>query len=287
MKLYQRSIDSTGNKKYIFLLNGNVVVEAAVFIHNALEHFCVPSQIGCPLGCRHCATTYAPIPYIGQLSFNDMIEMINYLLNDSQNLVPKVLSFAGHGEPMLNWRCVENTMKYYDKYFTSFHLTSVGIQKTMNEILIGSCRPIIYFSIHGSCDQERGILIDYTKNSMIANFNQIISFCSQYTFMGGKCIWNYMVHKGNFTEYSINKFVTVCQSIDFPLEIRFTKYNDINIHNKIEEIDISKIKETLLLFQSLLPANVKTRLSILEGDTTGVACGQLRANVLCEMEGHK
>lgn len=276
MRIKEKIIDLNGNQKYILETDKSALIEAAVFKHHNMEHFCVPSQVGCPLGCHHCATTYAQDPFLGQLSDIELIELINVLHSNSNSQLTKVLSFAGHGEPMLNWENIKKTICKVSDAFSAIHMTSVGIIPVMERILKDSYNFKIFFSVHGSCDDERKQIIQY-YNSEIANIRQIIDFCREYSANGGKCVWNYMLHTGNSSEDSKNRLLSLCQDIDFPLEIRFTKYIDIDVDNGIKEIDSHTIEMFVRKVSLEVPKSIRPRLSKLEGISTQIACGQLRA----------
>lgn len=280
MQIENRQCDEYGNRKYILKTQGNALVEATTFYHNHMEHFCIPSQIGCALGCLHCATTYAPNPYIGQISYPEMVMMVECLLGDSNYSGERVLSFSGHGEPMLNWDCVESTLYHFSNEFAAFHLTSIGILDTMDHILKGFCRPTIYFSMHGSCNSERDRIINPGKKGLSADIEQIVAFGKAYNRVGGKSIWNYMVHAENSSLVSAQRLIDLCKSVDYPLEIRFTKYNDIYQENGIREVHKEEIENFMQLISGCAGQNVQFRFSQLEGTTANMACGQLRASMI-------
>lgn len=280
MQIVREVADEHENQKYIFQIRQNCLIEAVKFCHNNMEHFCVPSQIGCAMGCLHCATSYTSSPYIGQISYFDMVSMVEYLLDQSNHSKDRVLSFSGHGEPMLNWNRIEKTAQHFEGHFSIFHLTSVGILETMSKILQGPFRPTIYFSIHGSCDQERDKIVALRRKGNVANIAQIISFCRKYSAVGGKCVWNYMVHKDNSSEESAQRLSAICQTLDFPLEIRFTKYVDIHTNNGILTVEQNEIAKFMQIVTKLTGRNIQLRLSELEGIASKMACGQLRASLM-------
>jgi len=280
MQIENKQCDEYGNRKFILKTHSDALVEATAFYHNHMEHFCIPSQIGCALGCLHCATTYATNPYIGQISYPELVIMVECLLNESNYSGKRVLSFSGHGEPMLNWDCVESTLCHFSNKFAEFHLTSIGILSTMDHILKGLCRPTIYFSIHGSCDSERDMIINPGKKVLSADIEQIVAFGKAYNRVGGKSVWNYMVHEENSSWVSAQRLIALCKSVDYPLEIRFTKYNNIYQKNGIREVCTEEIESFIQLISECAGKNVQLRFSQLEGAASNMACGQLRASMI-------
>lgn len=278
MKILNKVADRFGNRKYVIQIDVGRVVEAALFEHHQKEHFCIPSQVGCALGCRHCATTYCNPSYLGQLQLIELREMINTLLLDTNSTYGKVLSFSSHGEPMLNWQCVKESIRYFQGQFSEFYLTSVGIVETMKSILRDVYRPTIYFSVHGSSDEERDYIVPAQKHRNVANIKQILGFCKEYSTMGGKCVWNYMLHAGNTSQAAVDRLTMISETVDFPLEIRFTKYINIGVQNGISEIGENEMRRFVEDVSQHLKPTMRPRVSDLQGIEANIACGQLRAS---------
>ena len=267
------------NTKFVFELQDGAFIESSLFIHQNLLHYCVPSQVGCPLRCNHCATTYSRVPYIRQLTNMELIEMVELMQENSDNIeLPWVLSFSGHGEPMLNWDAVSETMEYFRGKFSVYYLTSVGIVNMFEKIQENSILPVIYFSMHGSCDEERNKIIHQKENYRIADLEQLLKFGRVYVHKGGKIVWNYMVCSFNSAEESKARLEDLIRKIDYPLEIRLTKYTDIGKKNGIKGVTDQEIEEMYERLMNVKNLMVHVRKSWLEGVEIGIACGQLRAH---------
>lgn len=267
------------NIKYIIQLEDRCHIEAALFEHHNTVHFCIPSQVGCCIGCRHCSTTYAQVPYVRNLSFIELIGIVELLKTQLWNTnIPKILSFSGHGEPMLNWENIRRCVESYSKEFLKIYLTSIGVVCSMHEILSElKIYPNIYFSLHASSDNERAELIPSVGNEKIANLQQIIDFGKYYTQMGGQVIWNYMICNINSSDESFQRLLRLCKNVDYQLDIRFTKYIDIQKNNKIKEVDGAVSNDFCQKLLKQVPSNIHVRFSTLEGEEMGIACGQMRA----------
>lgn len=267
------------NIKYVLELDDGAYVEASLFIHQKVLHYCVPSQVGCPLGCIHCSTSFSEVPYIRQMKVNEIIQMIEIMKNDAKGiLLPWVLSFSGHGEPMLNWDVVIEVINYFNGQFSENYITSVGIVPVLEDILKGNTFPNIYFSIHGSNDVERRKIIHQENKSQIANIKQIIKFGKQYSERGGKVIWNYMVCSLNSSPSSIQRLVALAETIDYPIEIRFTQYIKIGVQNGIKASSYKMFSDMVTTIGRVNNPLFQVRKSFLEGTKIGIACGQLRAH---------
>ena len=271
--------DTKDNKKYVFRLDDSYLIEAAVFSHNDGFHLCVPSQVGCAMKCRHCATTYVEPSFLRQLKYDEMVEMIYYLLQEvGKNKQSLTLSFSGHGEPMCNWQCVAAAIEHFKEIFDVIDVTSVGIRSTMKQILLENVIPNLFFSIHGSDDRERTRIVNPCDNMNVAFLEEIIEFCESYVLKkGGRCVWNYMLCNENMTKNSIMRLLEMVNNIDFPLELRFTKYVNICRDNGIREIPDDIVEKVLKEVKRKIRGNITVRYSHLEGIETQIACGQMRA----------
>ena len=271
--------EKNNNKKYIIQLKDGYYVEAALFEHHNAVHFCIPSQVGCCVGCRHCSTTYAKVPYVRNLSFvemNSIVELLEIQLWDTK--IPKILSFSGHGEPMMNWGNIQKCVKNYSNKFLNIYMTSIGVFSTMRKILYGlEFYPNIYFSIHASCDKEREQIIPLASKKKIANLQQIIDFGKSYTQKGGQIVWNYMICNINSSEESLQQLLKLCKNLDYQLDIRFMKYIDIKRDSNIKKVDNVISNAFCQKLSEQLPSNIRVRFSTLEGEEIGIACGQMRA----------
>lgn len=275
------SFEKCKNRKYVLDLDDGYYIEAALFEHCGAIHFCVPTQVGCCIGCRHCSTTYAPVPYVRNLSsveLNKLIELMETQLWDKN--APRILSFSGHGEPMLNWDSIQECGIKNCSKFEDIYMTSIGVRHTMERILSESnfC-PGIYFSLHASCDEEREQLIPSVRQKEIVDLQQIMDFGRTYTRNGGRVVWNYMICNINSSDEALCRFVDLCQKVDYRLDVRFTKYVDIQKENGIREVDNAISHTFYEKISEHLSSNIHVRFSSMEGEEIGIACGQMRASL--------
>lgn len=151
-----------GNSRLIsFTLSGGCVVEAAVIDHWQEIHVCLPTMAGCPVSCRHCATTYSEPPFIRNLTAVELTAMGRRLLEMAASTgLPRVLSFSGHGEPLLNWAAVESSAKALGGGADKLYVTTIGIPSVFRQVLSADQRLFTFFlSLHGSRDKERNRII--------------------------------------------------------------------------------------------------------------------------------
>lgn len=256
-------------------------IEVAVFQYPGTEkngtHICMPSQVGCPIGCKFCATTHSEIPYGRDLLKEEMNEVVEFIQTSClPNMNVDVLSFSGHGEPLLNYNNVLNCIVDNKSTIKNAFLTTVGIQESINEIMNTEVIPgQFFFSLHGATDEQRHLIIPDLP--FISNLSQIHTFAKYLLAKGQKVTFNYMLTAENTTEESAYALFDYLISIG-TVAIRFTPI--FSVGYPINAPEDQATKKFLEQFDRLSKnSTVSWRQSNPTGSEIGIACGQMRANV--------
>lgn len=275
-----------GCRQVAFLLPGNCLVETAVIHHWGEIHICLSTMAGCPVGCRHCATTYSPRPFVRKLHAEELVPMARCLLAMARKYaglnpgLPVILSLSGHGEPLLNWEAVSRCARELAPAVDKIYLTTIGIVSVFEKILASGISDIhLFLSLHGSCDRERQDLIP--KGPDKAGVDDLFSFANAFMRNGGRVVFNYMLTRDNSPKPSLERVARMMNALDRPAEIRFTGYTDIGYETGIRPFSCDAISTTALVRQMRKACpGWDIRYSALTGHRTGVACGQMRADIL-------
>lgn len=272
-------------KKYIFVLLDDSIVEMAVFVHKEQIHFCVSTQVGCPVGCLHCATTYAPVQYRRNMNTKEICEMIEFAFRQERSGRQKVLSFSGHGEPLLNWKTVSEVMAALGDKFDRIYVTTIGRRSIFKQILEkGLTDVVFYLSLHGSTNEERSVLIPGREG--VSTVEELFAFARTYSLRGGKIVLNYMLHSQNCGPDSMKRLLEMLKGCNQNVSIRFTDVNPIE--EKTAVIPLSKEEKenavSCFLTGRTQEEKWEYRYSTLEGNPIKIACGQLRASRIRETD---
>ncbi len=89
-----------GTRKYLFEVAGGGVVESVLIPNRKRYTLCVSSQVGCPLGCRFCAT--ATLGFRRNLEAAEIVSQLYQVRRHAAVRVDDVV-FMGMGEPFLNY----------------------------------------------------------------------------------------------------------------------------------------------------------------------------------------
>jgi len=268
----------SGSRLFVINLPERCFIECAIINHKDQVHICMSTQVGCPVGCKHCATTYSSPQFIRSLSTQELISMVEYLLMQiPANGLPIILSFSGHGEPLLNWKAVYECSIYFIDKVNRLYATTVGIKSTMKYILeVGTYIIDFYLSLHGSSDKERDVLIP--PFSERATISDLFAFASEYLDLGGRIVFNYILTDYNSTDHSLDRLANCLNNLGRQSEIRLAGLNNIGINTGIKP-PVRTQEEILHILQNKCP-NMNVRISQVVGNICGVACGQLRAGLL-------
>ena len=275
---------TNGNStRYIFYLSDGSIVEMAVFNHNGQIHLCVSTQVGCPVGCRHCATTYAFVPYQRNLKQEELSSMIEYALNQLKAKGELVLSFSGHGEPSLNWETVKAIKASFQHKFHRFYVTTIGKRDILRTVIESKETDFTYYlSLHGTTDAERSILIP--NSSLFATVRELFQFIYSYSARGGKTVVNYMLHKGNCSAECLDRLIQLLYEANQNVTLRFTDYNSIEYNTGIIGLNREEKVQVMSYFASKIGAKTlwNYHYSHLEGNDIQIACDQLRAGMIAK-----
>ena len=276
-----KEINTHQGTKLLIELDDKNQIEVAIFKYGGTEkngiHICMPSQVGCPIGCKFCATTHSAISYGRNLFLIEMNEIIALAQESFPSNAPvDVLSFSGHGEPLLNYENVLKCIATHSESIMNTFITTVGIKEAIVEIMdTGRIPGQFFFSLHGSTDQQRHIVIPDLP--FIANLNELKIFSKYLLSHRQRVTFNYMLAKENTSKESAYTLFSYLSDIG-KVSIRFTPVFSNGYYVKKPKDE--DLEEFLHIFSSLAEgSDVSWRRSNPMGSEIGIACGQMRASI--------
>ena len=279
-KLYQRVTEpETGSQRFVFELEDSCLAESAIVYHKQEAHLCISTQVGCPIGCNHCATRYCSPRFIRNLTLRELVSMSQFLLSEADtDRGSLILSFSGHGEPLLNWSAVKKCATKLRGNVFCVYLTTVGIRKTLLfHVRKSSVPDVLYISLHGSCDAERSRIIP--SNPQIMKCKEIIHFASDFVKNGRRAVLNYVATDFNTTTEAAMRLAELTSQVENSIEIRITHLNPVCAQTML----YSPSSEGIDNFANMLAKKcrkLKVRVSDTVGRTHNLACGQMKAGIL-------
>jgi 23S rRNA (adenine2503-C2)-methyltransferase len=162
------SKDQKTVKALIFLEDG-LKIESVLMRHKDRNTVCVSSQIGCPLGCKFCAT--GKMGFKRNLEVFEIVEQVIFFaryLKESKVRVTNVV-FMGMGEPFLNYENVISAIKILNEKegfnlgARKFSISTVGITEVIEKLAEEKLQINLAISLHASSNKLRSELIPATK----------------------------------------------------------------------------------------------------------------------------
>lgn len=165
-------VDSTedGATKLLFKTTDGYQVETVILrIQSGRTSLCVSTQVGCPVGCRFCATGQQGL--FRNLAAEEILDQLlqaNRLLKEEGRRI-RNLVFMGMGEPLLNepslYRSLEvlRSTRYFDMPSSYITVSTAGIPEAM--VRFFACYPDIglALSLHSARQEVRERLIPVAK----------------------------------------------------------------------------------------------------------------------------
>lgn len=169
-----------GTQKILFQLEDGKFVESVLIPDRKRLTFCISSQVGCPVGCKFCASgifglsrNLKTYEIVGQFLYANLLSK-----RPITNLV-----VMGMGEPFLNFahviRGLEilNHREAFDFGIRRMTISTVGIRKVLPRIWEAPIHPRLAISLHAPEDEMRHQLIPFPGLSTV---EELISFLEEY-----------------------------------------------------------------------------------------------------------
>jgi 23S rRNA (adenine2503-C2)-methyltransferase len=241
---------------------------------------CVSSQVGCPLGCKFCAT--GQMGLIRNLTAEEIIDQILFWKNinvgaslaEARKKKGFRIVFMGMGEPFLNWKNLLSSLKTINSPdglgigARKISISTAGIIPKIREFADLNTEINLAVSLHSADQQSRESLMPIAKTYPLSDLQKVLVYYVSKT------------HRQVFFEYILIK-----DTNDTPrhlkLLIDFIKSNNLYYLNLIP---LNPIKGGLVpspqtAFNNFVAGLKKTRVNFSvrhsQGSSINSACGQL------------
>ncbi|MEO0512477.1 MAG: 23S rRNA (adenine(2503)-C(2))-methyltransferase RlmN [Planctomycetota bacterium] len=237
---------------------------------------CISSQVGCPVGCRFCASGLSGLD--GNLSAGRIVEQVWRLQQlEGVGRISNVV-FMGMGEPLANFRAVVGAVrtlaraKPFGMGISARKITvsTVGMHRAIEKLADELDLPItLALSLHAPNDELRRRLIPWAEFTTI---DQLLSACDRWFRKTGREITlEYtLLHRVNDQPEHAAELVRVAKRLR--ANVNLIRYNEV------DGLEFGRPEDDAVRgFQAALRAggvNVHIRAS--RGRDIAAACGQLR-----------
>ncbi len=264
-------------------LDGEIIETVGIPTDKRLT-VCVSSQIGCPMGCRFCATGKGGLNR--SLDVNEIVDQV-ISIRETMNRRPTHVVFMGMGEPLLNIRnvldsieCLTNDIGIGQRKIT---LSTVGIPDTLPDLAklaqerLGRVKFTLAVSLHAPNQDLRESIIPSASSYPITS---LLNDCKKYIELTGRRVsFEYILLGGlNDKDTHAEQLANLMRG--------FQSHVNLIAYNPIAEESFKRPSESRVnSFRGLLEnRGIAVSVRASRGRDTDAACGQLRRQEMDKMK---
>ena len=273
LKDIQESDDNT--VKFVFKLIDNKYIESVLIPSAKRTTACISSQVGCPLGCKFCATGF--MKYERNLTPAEIIDQVVILNDYSQKEFRHKLSnivIMGMGEPLLNLNNLLNAIDVIvDNDALGFSpqritVSTSGLVKEIKKLADIKPKFNLAISLHTANNLKRTNLMPVNKSNPLPELINALKYYHSKT--NARITFEYlMLNNVNDSLQDAKELAEFCKN--FPSKINIIEYNEIQ-DSEYQKSGIEKTQEFVNYMESKnLVVNVRRS----RGKDIDAACGQL------------
>ncbi len=273
---YQQSpTDST--IKYTFAIPGGHLIEGVLIPSRSSERVtaCISTQVGCPLGCKFCATGTMGLKR--NLTAAEIYEHLWLLNQESIKHFGRKLTnvvVMGMGEPLLN---LDNVLRALDIVMSEdglgmspqrITLSTVGIVKELYRLADMRPRFNLAVSLHSAIDEVRSQIMPVNKSNPLPDLVKALKYFHKQT--GKRITFEYLMLAG------VNDSIKDAKALveftrNFPSKINLIEYNETP-QSIFRKSPPDRVREFMNFLEN---RNLVVTLRRSKGSDIAAACGQL------------
>lgn len=263
------------SEKYLFSLNGKLLLESVLLTHNNRKTLCVSSQIGCPLRCDFCAT--GTMKFEKNLTSSEIV-MQFYIIQKELKLRNEKISnlvYMGMGEPFLNYdnviRSINilNDEKGQNISKRNFTISTSGLIDEIKKLANDEKQVHLAISLHSAVQNTRDKLMPINRRYSLEKLNEALKYYQNVT--NNRITFEYILidelNMNNDEKKSLIKFAKTFNS-----HINLIPYNPV-----VGKTYLTPSKKKQYEFYNALKNNkINVTLRDTKGQDIAAACGQLK-----------
>ena len=241
---------------------------------------CVSSQVGCPVGCKFCASGVSGLKQsltAGRIT--QQVYALNQSLRDRGDPVGRItnLVFMGMGEPLSNYNNVLKAARLlhdpelFNMGWRRITLSTVGVPPRMRQLADEGHAINLALSLHAPEEELRRRIIPWAEHFEL---NDILEACRYYFEKTGREItFEYILLAGvNDQTKHAKRLVTICRTGGFRVNVNLIRYNEV------AGLPFARPESNAVVaFQDILrDAGINAHVRRSRGRDIDAACGQLR-----------
>jgi 23S rRNA (adenine2503-C2)-methyltransferase len=274
-RIARQQTASDGTIKLLLAWPDGKTAECVMIPDGERRTACVSSQVGCPVGCRFCASGLNGLQ--ANLAPGQVVEQVfalNLLLQQQQQRITNIV-FMGMGEPLANYANVMKSVRIlHDPLGCNLGarritLSTVGVPSRIRE-LGGEGIPInLALSLHAPDERLRRELIPWAEHF---GLEEVLAATQHYFVQTGREVtFEYILLAGvNDQEEHARQLLQLCKGLR--VNVNLIRYNEV------EGLPYGRpMGADVLRFQEILKrGGINAHIRKSRGRDIDAACGQLR-----------
>ena len=277
-----RVVSNDSTLKLLMGTNDGEIIETVGIPTPKRLTVCVSSQIGCPMGCRFCATGKGGLKR--SLNVNEMVDQV-ISVREAMDRRPTHVVFMGMGEPLLNIdsvldsiQCLSNDIGIGQRKIT---VSTVGLPDTLPNLAqlalerLGRVKFTLAVSLHASNQDLRERLIPSASSYPITS---LLRDCKKYVELTGRRVSFEYILLGGLNDKDLHAEELANLVSGFQSHVNLIAYNPIDEEDfrRPSLTRINRFKE------QLEGKGIAVSFRASRGMDKDAACGQLRRQQMLE-----
>ena len=270
-----RQESSDGTQKLLLTWPNGANAETVMIPDGPRNTACVSSQVGCPVGCKFCASGLNGVK--GNLSADQIVEQIfrlNQLLQPSGRRITNIV-FMGMGEPLANYANVMAAVRIihdpqcFNIGARKITISTVGVPSRMRELAEEELPLNLAISLHAPTEKLRRQLIPWAEHFALDDILDAARYYFDKT--GREITLEYILLSGvNDQPEHARQLAKLCKTLR--ANVNLIRYNEV------QGLPFTRPRaEDAVRFQDALrEAGVNAHVRKSRGRDISAACGQLR-----------
>ncbi|MBQ8510415.1 MAG: 23S rRNA (adenine(2503)-C(2))-methyltransferase RlmN [Clostridia bacterium] len=269
-----------GTVKYLFGLWDGNVIESVFMRYKHGNTICISSEVGCPMGCRFCASTIGGL--VRRLTPS---ELLGQVIAAERNMGERISNIVmmGIGEPLDNF---DNVLKFLSLVgdpnglnIGSRHisLSTCGLVDKIDELAKHDLQITLSISLHAADDETRSSIMPVNNKWKIA---ELLEACRRYFAVTGRRIsfeYTLIAGKNDSPDYAQRLANTLRHGLlrnsqPFPIHVNLIPVNEVAETGFVRSSQDAVKRFSQVLEKNGINATVRRKL----GADINASCGQLR-----------
>ena len=261
-----------GTIKYLWRLRDGNCVESVVMQYHHGNTACISSEVGCPMGCKFCASTIGGL--VRRLEPSELLDQVLFSQLDSGLPISNIV-LMGIGEPLDNF---DNVMRFLEIVnspdgmnigMRHISLSTCGLVDKIEQLAERDLQLTLSVSLHSPDDESRSKIMPVNRRWPV---DTLLSACRDYFAKTGRRIsFEYTMIDG------VSDSPEQAQLLAKKLAGMGAHVNMIPLNNVTESGLHTSSRQAIRRFQTILEENgVTATLRRTLGSDIDASCGQLR-----------